>query len=230
MTERTRDNSDKKELKIIIPSDTLPPERKGRESGRFQMRPFLERHRVTPVQLRNPQLGGMVLNNLDVWENLLPEIQKEIMSHILDFIARTPIPPNEDIIAEIERSSARAETTIKVRNLLNRHDSLPRIIKTAIMSHLEEELKTHPDMLQSETLKRSQKMINEAFKKIHDEVPKKGKSMAGRYCIIAGEVINTQDKKNKLTKRPLPPPENSFTEDDDPPTSPGTPNALRRLK
>ena len=171
------------------------------------------------------------MNNLEVWENLLPEVQKEIMSHILDFIARNPIPPNEAIISEIERASARAETTIKVRKILNDHDSLPRIIKTAIMSHLEEDLKANPDRPQSETLESTRKMISEAIREIHGETPKKGENMAGRYCLIAGKVIKTLEKKKKRLKKSIPPPKNTFTEDeDDPPTSPGTPNALRKLK
>jgi len=205
---------------ITVTTSILPPERRGCESGKFN---FSIRRTITdPTQLLDPIIGGTLLREQSSWDPLPPEVKSEIQPGMLEFIAKDPIPPDEEIDAEILTRSNIVIKQLEVKKSLFNNPQLPDVIAVAINSQLEQEIADNPSLSLSNLLAETQRLAEDAISQIQQTSFMK-EHASGRYCLIAHDILNRRRTKSSRNTSDLK--ENADEEESD--TIPGTPYAIK---
>jgi hypothetical protein len=219
---RSENESGIEELRIdnISPTGTLRPHRRGAESGKFKSavsekeedkKKYTVRDSIQDYRLLHiPDVGQALLRERDSWENLPAKVKELLLPEMLEFIARDPIPKDEEIESKINTIAPVAFKQYEVKKILAGNDQLPELIAVAINQHMIQEIMDNPAVSMIEIMEETGRLANEAIKRVHRE-PVERKFQAGRYCQIAAGVL--YDRKIRKAKAALTGNENNNDQD-----------------
>jgi hypothetical protein len=106
-------------------TSSVPPSEVRRQSGIYRrmrvegtlysfLYPSDKKKPLTADQRRRPEIGGFFLRGLSVWNDLLETVRIIIEEHMLNFIARDPVPSLQEVTDEILREAARVEKELGI--------------------------------------------------------------------------------------------------------------------
>jgi hypothetical protein len=168
MSEKKRPASGQSGREENIPRETLPPEAYGQKSGKILLRDVFTK--ASPELIKNSTVGGIYLNRFNSWTKLDPIVKRLMEPAMLQFIARRPMPSDEEIEKEIEKQAPLAGKKTCVFRML--YDcKLPDHIILNIQAFAFETITQHPEFTEDDIKTLIFDLISHALQKTLEQNP-----------------------------------------------------------